>query len=228
MAIVWLKPRHPAVLAVGVRLTRDSREPRTCPTRRNPGTGRRRRCPPARHKAPRTYAVEDDAIGWLNIERRKIDLGTWGAVERSDAITLRSYSKQWVEQRRVKGEPCGDDGCRAPIDKPKTALLTDPWVFGSARQGGAVAAEGEHGQGDQRIGGAESERNPGQQSDLGVGGFDQPLGQAVVEGGVDGLAVAYDATGQLHEHRDAAAPRPGYPPVQGFLAFFAFDRKHVP
>jgi hypothetical protein len=25
------------------------------------------------------------------------------------------------------------------------ALLTDPWVFGSARQVGAVAAEGEHG-----------------------------------------------------------------------------------
>jgi hypothetical protein len=25
------------------------------------------------------------------------------------------------------------------------ALLTDPWVFGSARQAGAVAAEGEHG-----------------------------------------------------------------------------------
>ena len=41
-----------------------------------------------RHKAPRTYAVEDDAIGWLNIERRKIDLGTWGAFERSDGITL--------------------------------------------------------------------------------------------------------------------------------------------
>lgn len=26
-----------------------------------------------------------------------------------------------------------------------SALLTDPWVFGSARQGGTVAAEGEHG-----------------------------------------------------------------------------------
>jgi hypothetical protein len=31
----------------------------------------------------------------------------------------------------------------------KLALLTDPWVFGSARQAGAVAAEGEHGQGDE-------------------------------------------------------------------------------
>jgi integrase len=55
-----------------------------------------------RHKAPRTYASHDDAIGWLNIERRKIDLGTWGAVERSDAITLRRYAIQWLEQRQLR------------------------------------------------------------------------------------------------------------------------------
>jgi integrase len=55
-----------------------------------------------RHKAPRTYAVEDDAIGWLNIERRKIDLGTWGAVERSDGITLRTYAGRWLEQRHLR------------------------------------------------------------------------------------------------------------------------------
>jgi hypothetical protein len=30
------------------------------------------------HRAPRTYATESDAEGWLAIERRKIDLGTWG------------------------------------------------------------------------------------------------------------------------------------------------------
>ncbi|SBS78218.1 putative prophage phiRv2 integrase [uncultured Mycobacterium sp.] len=54
------------------------------------------------HKAPRTYAVEDDAIGWLNIERRKIDLGTWGAVERSDGITLRAYAVRWLEQRHLR------------------------------------------------------------------------------------------------------------------------------
>src|SRR6476620_10436637 len=56
------------------------------------------------------------------------------------------------------------------------ALLTDPWVFGSAWQGGSVSAEGEHGQSDECFGGAESERNPGQESDFGVGGFDQSLG----------------------------------------------------
>lgn len=55
-----------------------------------------------RHKAPRTYAVEDDAIGWLNAERRKIDLDTWGAVERSDGITLRTYADRWIEQRQLR------------------------------------------------------------------------------------------------------------------------------
>ena len=56
------------------------------------------------------------------------------------------------------------------------ALLTDPWVLVSAWQCWAVSAEGEHGQGDECFGGAESERNPGQESDFGVGGFDQSLG----------------------------------------------------
>ncbi|WP_204080755.1 tyrosine-type recombinase/integrase [Mycobacterium riyadhense] len=55
-----------------------------------------------RHKAPRTYATDDDAIGWLNIERRKIELGTWGAVERSDGITLRAYATSWIEQRHLR------------------------------------------------------------------------------------------------------------------------------
>ena len=52
------------------------------------------------HKAPRTYATESDAEGWLALERRKIDLGTWGAIERSDGITLRAYADQWIEQRQ--------------------------------------------------------------------------------------------------------------------------------
>ncbi|WP_370499773.1 tyrosine-type recombinase/integrase [Mycolicibacterium sp. jd] len=54
------------------------------------------------HKAPRTYATETDAEGWLAIERRKIDLGTWGAVERSDAMTLRAYADSWIEQRNLR------------------------------------------------------------------------------------------------------------------------------
>jgi integrase len=54
------------------------------------------------HHAPRTYATESDAEGWLAIERRKIDLGTWGAVERSDGITLRAYAARWIEQRQLR------------------------------------------------------------------------------------------------------------------------------
>lgn len=54
------------------------------------------------HTAPRTYATESDAEGWLAIERRKIDLGTWGAVERSDGVTLSAYATQWLEQRSLR------------------------------------------------------------------------------------------------------------------------------
>lgn len=54
------------------------------------------------HRAPRTYVSEHDAEGWLSQERRKIDLDTWGAVERSDGITLRGYSDRWIEQRNLR------------------------------------------------------------------------------------------------------------------------------
>jgi len=54
------------------------------------------------HKAPRTYLARVDAEGWLAGERRKIDLGTWGAVERSDAVTLRGYAAQWLEHRQLR------------------------------------------------------------------------------------------------------------------------------
>ena len=54
------------------------------------------------HKAPHTFASDVAAESWLAIERRKIDLGTWGAVERSDGITLRDYAKQWMEQRTLR------------------------------------------------------------------------------------------------------------------------------
>lgn len=54
------------------------------------------------HPAPRTYAVESDAEAWLAAERRKIDLGTWGAVERSDGVTLRVYAERWLEHRQLR------------------------------------------------------------------------------------------------------------------------------
>jgi integrase len=82
--------------------------------RKRRGFGRLRQLPSGRwqaayvgpdttlHKAPRTYATEADAQGWLAIERRKIDMGTWGAVERSDGITLRGYADRWIEHRQLR------------------------------------------------------------------------------------------------------------------------------
>lgn len=82
--------------------------------RKKRGFGRLRQLPSGRwqaqyigpdtklHKAPRTYANEHDAEGWLAAERRKIDLGTWGAVERSDGITLKAYAGKWMEQRTLR------------------------------------------------------------------------------------------------------------------------------
>jgi integrase len=82
--------------------------------RKRRGFGRLRQLPSGRwqaayigpdtklHKSHRTYATEGDAEGWLAAERRKIDLGTWGAVERSDGITLRAYATQWIEERQLR------------------------------------------------------------------------------------------------------------------------------
>ncbi|MUL75704.1 site-specific integrase [Mycolicibacterium sp. CBMA 226] len=54
------------------------------------------------HKPGRTYVHETDAEAWLAAERRKIDLGTWGAVERSDGVTLRAYAERWIDQRSLR------------------------------------------------------------------------------------------------------------------------------
>jgi integrase len=82
--------------------------------RKRRGFGRLRQLPSGRwqaaytgpdgklHQARRTYAQEHDAEGWLAGERRKIDLGTWGAVERSDGITLRAYADRWIDQRQLR------------------------------------------------------------------------------------------------------------------------------
>lgn len=50
----------------------------------------------------------------------------------------------------------------------------------------------------------------------------------MVEGGVDGHPVAFDAGGKLDEYRDATTLGPGDPPVQGLFTFLALDRKHMP
>ena len=107
-----------------------------------------------------------------------------------------------------------------PTRTPGVALFALLGMVGSGASGqcGPVAAEGEHRQGDERFGGVEAERDAGQHPDLGVGGFDQPLGQAVVEGGVDRVAVFDDAVGEFDEDRDAAAPSPRDPFVERRLA----------
>jgi transposase len=55
----------------------------------------------------------------------------------------------------------------------KRALLPHPWVRSSSSgQRWAQAAEGQHGQPDERVRGAEPERDPGQQPQLGVDRLD--------------------------------------------------------
>lgn len=54
------------------------------------------------HKAPTTFASDVAAESWLAVERRKIDVGTWGAAERSDGITLRAYTQKWMGQRALR------------------------------------------------------------------------------------------------------------------------------
>jgi integrase len=54
------------------------------------------------HKAPHPFPSDIAAESWLAVERRKIDLGTWGAVERSGGITVRDYADQWLDQRQLR------------------------------------------------------------------------------------------------------------------------------
>ena len=54
------------------------------------------------HPAPRTFASDVAAESWLALERRKIDIGTWGVVERSGGITLRTYASQWMQHRQLR------------------------------------------------------------------------------------------------------------------------------
>src|SRR6516164_9959202 len=54
------------------------------------------------HRAPHTFGSDIAAESWLAIERRKIDVGTWGAVERSGGVTLRAYAAQWLQHRPLR------------------------------------------------------------------------------------------------------------------------------
>lgn len=62
------------------------------------------------------------------------------------------------------------------ITPPNLAPRPDLWVMLGlvAGEGRAVAAEGEHRQGDHGSGGLEAEGHPGRESDLRVGGYLEP------------------------------------------------------
>ena len=62
-----------------------------------------------------------------------------------------------------------------------------------------MAAESEHGEGDEGFGSVEPERGAGEETDLGVGGFDEAVGETGVERVVDCCAVFDDLAGELDE-----------------------------
>lgn len=86
-----------------------------------------------------------------------------------------------------------------------------------------MAAESEHCEGDEGSGPVESVGDPSQQPDLGVGRFDEPLGQLMVEVGVDRIAVSADLLSESDERWELLPPCPGQPFVEGFFAFFSLD-----
>ena len=74
------------------------------------------------------------------------------------------------------------------------------WIRGSsAGQPGRVGAEGEQGEGDEGLVAVEPEGDAGEQPDLGVGRLDERVGEAVLEGGVDGGAVGGDLAVEVDE-----------------------------
>ncbi len=87
--------------------------------------------------------------------------------------------------------------------------------------------EGEHGERDEWLVAVEPERDAGEQTDLGVGGFDEALGEAGVERIVDCGAVGDDASLQFHECGHAGTARPFDPSIERVFAFVAFDCEHV-
>jgi len=68
-----------------------------------------------------------------------------------------------------------------------------------------------------------AEGDPGDEPDLGVGGFDQGVGQAAIEGGVDLGAVPLEVAARGDERLEAGPLCPGEPFARRFLAFVAHD-----
>jgi hypothetical protein len=72
----------------------------------------------------------------------------------------------------------------------------------------------------------EPERDAGEESNLGVGRFDEGVGQFVFQAGVDLGSVFHDAAGEIDEGGDAAPLRPTDPVSEGLFAGVAFDGEH--
>ena len=80
-----------------------------------------------------------------------------------------------------------------------------------------MAAEVEHGQGDEGFGGLEAEGDAGDEPNLRVHGLDTSVGQAVLDRGEDRGLVLDDAALELDEGGDAATSGPADPAFQGRL-----------
>lgn len=72
----------------------------------------------------------------------------------------------------------------------------------------------------------ESERDAGDESDLGVGRFDPRVRQTGVQGGFDRCPVFHDAVLERDEGRDALAASPVDPAVERFFVGLAFEHEH--
>ena len=90
-----------------------------------------------------------------------------------------------------------------------------------------MAAEAEHREGDQGVGGAKAEGDAGERADLGVDRLDEGVREPVVERGVDACLGGADAFGEVHEGGNATAPGPGQPALEGVFAGLAFDGEDV-
>ena len=80
-----------------------------------------------------------------------------------------------------------------------------------------MAAEAEHREGDQGVGCSESERDSGDESDLGIHRFDPAVGEAVLDRGEDRSPVLDDRFLQLHERGDPATARASAPASKDFF-----------
>ena len=78
-----------------------------------------------------------------------------------------------------------------------------------------MTAEAEHGEGDQCVWAGEAEGHAGDESDLGVDGFDEAVGEVVLDRGEDLGAVADDGALQSHELLDPGSSGPADPVVEG-------------